>query len=91
MRIVEASAGVSDAVPSIERAAFGRDDEAALVTDLLVTHAVLAGARRRAPCPYPIVPEEAWMVGPWSAELLGSVTRVKARAESMAKPDDWRE
>lgn len=176
MRIVEASAADSDAVLSVERAAFGREGEAALVADLLqdptaqpslsllaflenkpvghvlFTHAVLAGAPRQAPAailaplavlpefqhqgvgralvehgasllatsgvellfvlghpayytlrgfvqaiphglraPYPIVPEEAWMVRPLSPNVLGSVTGVIACAESMAKPDYWRE
>ena len=139
-------------MPSIEHSAVGREDEAALVTDLLFTHAVLAGAPRQASAavlaplavlpefqrqradraliehgasllatsgvellsvlgqpayytlrgfvpaiphglraPHPIVPEEASMVRPLPPDVLGSVTGVMACAESMAKPDYWRE
>ncbi|MCL4696850.1 MAG: N-acetyltransferase [Burkholderiaceae bacterium] len=176
MRIVEASATDSDAVLSIERAAFARDDEAALVADLLrdptaqpslsllafledkpvghvlFTRVVLAGASHPAPAailaplavvpeyqrrgvgralieqgasllaasgvqllfvlgdpayyarsgfvpavpsglraPYPIVPEEAWRVRALAADVLGSVSGVVACAESLAKPEYWRE
>ena len=176
MRIVEASAADADAVLSVERAAFAREDEAALVADMLqdptaqpslsllaflqntpvghvlFTNAVLAGASRQAPAailaplavlpefqrqgvgraliedgasrlaasgvqllfvlghpgyyprcgfvpaapfglraPYPIVPEEAWMVRPLVPDVLGSVTGVIACPESMAKPEYWRE
>jgi putative acetyltransferase len=176
VRIVEASAADSDVVLSVERAAFGREDEAALVVDLLqdptaqpslsllaflaskpvghvlFTKAVLAGASSRVPAailaplavrpefqrqgagraliehgagrltasgvqllfvlghpayytrcgfvpavpyglraPYPIVPEEAWMVRPLAPDVLGSVTGVIACAKSMAKPEYWRE
>lgn len=176
MRIVEASAADSDVVLNVERAAFAREDEAALVADLLqdptaqpslslpaflankpvghvfFTKAVLAGASRRVPAailaplavipefqrqgvgraliehgasmlaasgvqmlfvlghpayytrcgfvpavpygpraPYPIVPEEAWMVRSLAPEVLGSVTGVITCAESMGKPEYWRE
>lgn len=176
MRIVEASAADSDAALRVVRAAFARDDEAALVAALLhdptaqprlsllallankpvghvlFTRVVLAGASRRvraailaplavlpefqrqgvgraliergagmllasgvqllfvlgdpayytrcgfAPAsphdlraPYPIVPEEAWMVRPLVPNVLGSFTGVIACAESLAKPEYWRE
>ena len=176
MRIVEASTADADAVLSVERAAFAREDEAALVAALLqdptaqpslsllaflenkpvghvlFTHAVLAGASRQVPAsilaplavipesqrqgvgraliehgasllaasgmqllfvlghpayytrcgftpafphglraPYPIVPEEAWMVRPLAPSILGSVTGIIACAESLAKPEYWRE
>jgi putative acetyltransferase len=176
VRIVEASAADADAVLSVERAAFAREDEAALVAALLqdptaqpslsllafwdnkpvghvlFTYAVLAGASRQAPAsilaplavvpefqrqgvgraliehgasllaasgmqllfvlghpayytrcgftpavpyglraPYPIVPEEAWMVRPLAPSVLGSVTGIIACAESLAKPAYWRE
>ncbi len=176
MRIVESSAAEADVVRSVERAAFARDDEAALVDALLqdptaqpslsllafrkdkpvghvlFTHAVLASASREvaasilAPlavvpefqrqgvgraliergasllaasgtqllfvlghpayymrcgfkpavpyglrAPYPIVPEEAWMVRPLAPSVLGSVTGIIACAESLSKPEYWRE
>lgn len=176
VRIVEASAADSDSVPGVERAAFAREDEAALVAALLqdptaqpslsllafvankpvghvlFTRVVLAGASRQVPAailaplavlpgyqrqgvglaliehgasmlsasgvqlllvlgdpayytrrgfapasphrlraPYPIVPEEAWMVRPLVPNVLGSVTGVIACAESLAKPQYWRE
>lgn len=176
MRIVEASAADADAVLSVERAAFAREDEAALVAALLrdptaqpslsllafsedkpvghvlFTHAVIAGASRQAAAcilaplavvteaqrqgvgralvehgasllaasgmqllfvlghpayytrcgfkpavpfglraPYPIAPEEAWMVRPLIAGVLGSVTGIIACADSLAKPEYWRE
>ena len=176
MRIVEARAIDADAVLSVERAAFAREDEAALVAALLkdptaqpslsllalsenkaighvlFTHAVLAGASRDTPAsilaplavdpefqrqgvgrsliehganllaasglqllfvlghpayytrrgftpalpyglraPYPISPQEAWMVRPLSSNTLGSVTGIIACAESLSKPEYWRE
>jgi putative acetyltransferase len=176
VRIVQASAADVDAVLSVERAAFAREDEAALVAALLqdptaqpslslltfwenkpvghvlFTHVVFAGASRQVPAsilaplavvpdfqrqgvgraliehgaslltasgmqllfvlghpayytrcgftpavphglraPYPIVPEEAWMVRPLAPNVLGSVTGVIACAESLAKPEYWRE
>ena len=176
VRIVEASVADFDVALSVERAAFAREDEAALVVDLLqdptaqpslsllaflankpvghvlFTKAVLASASCRVPAailaplavrpefqrqgvgraliehgagmltasgvqllvvlghpayytrcgfvpaipyglraPYPIVPEEAWMVRPLAPSVLGSVTGVIACAESMAKPEYWRE
>ena len=176
MRIVEAGAADSDAVLGVERAAFAREDEAALVAGLLLdptaqpslsllaflagkpaghvlfTRAVLAGASRQAPAailaplavlpefqrqgvgraliehgastlaaagvqllfvlgdpayyarsgfvpavpsglraPYPIVPEEAWRVRALAADVLGSVSGVVACAESLVKPEYWRE
>ncbi len=176
VRIVEASAADSDAVLGVERAAFAREDEAALVAALLqdptaqpsvsllaflankpvghglFTKAVLADASRHvsaailaplavvpgfqrrgvgraliehgasmlaasgvrlifvlgdpayytrcgfAPAgphglraPYPIVPEEAWMVRPLVPNVLGSGTGVITCAECLAKPEYWRE
>lgn len=41
--------------------------------------------------PYPIVPEAAWMVRPLVPGLLGMVTGVVSCAESLAKPEYWRE
>lgn len=41
--------------------------------------------------PYPIVPEEAWMVRPLVPDVLVTVTGVIACPESMAKPEYWRE
>jgi len=41
--------------------------------------------------PYPIVPEEAWMVRPLAPGILGSVAGVIACAESLARPEYWRE
>lgn len=176
MRIVVATEADLHAVLSVERAAFAREDEAALVADLLqdpsaqpslsllaflqdkpvghvlFTKAVLGGASREVPAailaplavlpefqrqgvgraliehgasllaasgvqllfvlghpgyytrrgfvpafpfglraPYPIVPEEAWMVRPLVPDVLGTVTGVIACPESMAKPEYWRE
>lgn len=176
MQILEAGAADADVVQSIEGAAFAREDEAALVADLLqdptaqpslsllafvankpvghvlFTQAVLAGASRpvpaailaplavlpgsqrqgvgraliehgasrlaasgvqllfvlgdpayytrcgfepamphglRAPCA--IVPEDAWMVRPLVPGVLGSVTGTIACAQSLDKPEYWRE
>jgi putative acetyltransferase len=176
VRIVQASAADTDAVLSVERAAFAREDEAELVAALLQDHTaqpslsllafwenkpaghvlftrvVLAGPSRQVPAsilaplavvpelqrqgvgraliehganllaasgtqllfvlgdpayytrcgftpavphglraPYPIVPEEAWMVRPLAPNILGSVTGVIACAESLAKPEYWHE
>lgn len=176
MQILEASAADADAVLNVEREAFGRGDEAALVADLLqdptarpslsllafvankpvghvlFTQAVLAGASRPVPAailaplavlpgsqrqgvgraliehgasllaasgvqllfvlgdpayytrcgfepalphgllaPCTIVPEEAWMVRPLVPGVLGSVTGVIACAQSMDKPEYWKE
>jgi len=176
VRIVEAGQTDADAVLSVERAAFARNDEAELVAALLrdptarpvlsllafasdkpVGHALftrvaIAGASRKvsaailAPlavipesqrqgvgralieqgagllaasgvqllfvlghpayytrcgfvpamphgldAPYPIVPEEAWMVRPLAPNVLGSVTGVITCAGSMARPEYWRE
>ena len=176
MRIVQAGPADFNALLSVERAAFARDDEAELVAALLqdptaqpslsllafmvnkpvghvlFTNVVLAGASRHVPvailaplavlpefqrqgvgralieqgasmltasgvqllfvlgdpayytrcgfvpaatyglcAPYPIVPEEAWMVRPLAPNILGSVTGVITCAESMAKPEYWRE
>jgi putative acetyltransferase len=176
VRIVEAGPADSDAMLSVERAAFSRADEAelaaallqdptaqpslsllAIVADtpvghVLFTKVVLAGASRHVPAailaplavllefqrqgvgralieqgasmlkaagvqllfvlgdpayytrcgfvpatphglraPYPIVPEDAWMVRPLAPNVLGLVKGVITCAESMAKPEYWRE
>ncbi len=41
--------------------------------------------------PYPIVPEEAWMVRPLVPNVLGAVTGVITCAETLARPEYWRE
>jgi putative acetyltransferase len=41
--------------------------------------------------PYPIVPEAAWMVRALAPGLLGSVQGTVACADSLAKPEYWRE
>lgn len=41
--------------------------------------------------PYPIVPEEAWMVRPLAPGLPGTVRGTITCAESLAKPEYWRE
>ncbi len=43
------------------------------------------------PAPYPILPQEAWMVCPLAPDLLGTVTGVIACAKGLAKPEYWRE
>lgn len=43
------------------------------------------------PAPYPITPEEAWMVRELRPGLLGTVCGTVACAEAMAKPEYWRE
>jgi putative acetyltransferase len=176
VRIVEASPADSDALLSVERAAFARDDEPELVATLLrdptaqpslsllafiankpvghvlFTKVAIASASRHVPAailaplavlpefqrrgvgralieqgasmltatgvqmlfvlgdpnyytrcgfvpaaphglraPYPIVPEDAWMVRPLAPNVLDSVTGVITCAESMAKPEYWRE
>jgi len=176
VRIVEASPADADAVQSVERAAFSRDDEAALVAALiddpsaqptlsllafvankpvghvLFTRVGLEGAPHLVPAailaplavrpefqrqgvgraliehgastltttgvqllfvlgepayytrcgfvpahpyalhaPYPIVPGQAWMVRPLAADVLGSVTGIVRCADSLAKPEHWRE
>ncbi len=41
--------------------------------------------------PYPIAPEEAWMVRPLAPELLGVLNGTVACAESLTRPEYWRE
>ena len=41
--------------------------------------------------PYPIVPEQPWMVRPLSADVVDSVTGVVRCADSLTKPEYWRE
>ena len=41
--------------------------------------------------PYPIVPEEAWMVRPLVPDVLGTVAGTVACASSLARPEYWRE
>ena len=41
--------------------------------------------------PYPIVPEEAWMVRSLAPNLLGTVKGTVTCAASLARPEYWRE
>jgi putative acetyltransferase len=41
--------------------------------------------------PYPIVPQEAWMVRPLAPNVLGTVSGPVSCARSMARPEYWRE
>lgn len=41
--------------------------------------------------PYPVVPQEAWMVRPLAPNTLGTISGLVSCAHSMDKPEYWRE
>ncbi len=54
-------------------------------------HGFEPASRHGLDAPYPISPEEAWMVRPLREGVLGRVTGSVACAEAMDRPEYWRE